>query len=441
MEDDAFPKSRKRLLVITRFPPLNGGSGAGTYLFSILDYLHQHGLRLSVCWSERPSSATRHGWYLVPRDFARVADLIFPESLTLGRLRLFPLVWWLPFKARSLNAIKQTFFALGLGRLFRKLRPSPEPLAADPDAVPPDVSNAWDRPLEPAERAFFTHWIAKLQPQTLLFNFCWMTPVAESLEQPGQYLKITLTHDLRHIYSTLVEGRIQRSEGELTSKEEEQRLLRASDTLVAIREDDGAAFRQLLADKKVLVAHPSFLPSPGMGQPVAHRCLFVAGDSEANREGIAWFLDHAWPLVRAAVPDAELHLCGPICHGFATDAPGVVLRGFVDSLAAEYEQAAVVLVPLLRGSGVKIKLMEALAHGKACVTTPIGMEGMPPLEPRVLCAGTPEEFARHVVLLLDHADARRQLEARALAVIQDEFSPAACYGPLCKHIIEFSSRP
>lgn len=438
MDDDAFAKRSKRLLVITRFPPLNGSSGAGTYLFSILRYLHQNGIRISVCWSERPSSATRLGWYLVPRDFARVADLIFPESLAIGRLRLFPLVWWLPFKARCLDAVKKTLFALGLGGLFKKLRPAPHIVASN-DAAEVPVPDAWDRPLEPAERAFFTRWIARLQPQTLLFNFCWMTPVAENLD--GHYLKITLTNDLRHIYSRLVQGRIQRTEGEMTSRELEQRLLRASNTIVAIREDDGAVFRQLLDTQTVLVAPPSFVPSPGAGQPIAHRCLFVASDSGANREGIAWFLQHAWPLVRAAIPDAELHVCGPICNGFSTDAPGVVLRGYVDSLAAEYEQAAVVLVPLLCGSGVKIKLMEALAHGKACVTTPIGVEGMPALEPCVLCAGTPEEFSRHVVLLLNDDHARRQLETRALATIKEKFSPAACYGPLCEHIINISSQP
>lgn len=437
MRPGAIPSKRKRLLVVTRFSPLNGSSGAGTYLFSILDDLRGRGLEIVVCWSERPSVATRRGWYRVPRDFDRAARLVFPESVALGRLRIFPNIWWLPFKARALNIVKKALFALGLEALFRKVRPAGE-RNRDETAHPPGGASgfpAWNRPLEPEERAFFTREIARFRPGAILFNFCWMTPLAGDLNPAADCLKITLTHDLRHLYSTLADSRIVHTEDDWISKEDERRMLAATDSIAAIREDDGEAFARLLPGKRVLVAPPSFRPAPGAGAPEAHRCLFAAGEAEANREGIAWFVERAWPLIRAAIPGAELHLCGTVCRIFSTGAPGVVPRGFVDDLDAEYAQAAVVIVPLLRGSGVKIKLLEALAHGKACVTTPIGSEGLPVLESCVLQAASPEEFASQTLHLLTEPDTRRRLEERALRVIGEHFSPAACYGPLYEHII------
>jgi len=160
----------------------------------------------------------------------------------------------------------------------------------------------------------------------------------------------------------------------------------------------------------------------------------VAADNLANREGLLWFLSEAWPKVRAANPAAELHICGTLCKTLTLDDPGVHLLGFVDSLQALYEEAAVVIVPLLRGSGVKIKLMEALTHGKACVSTPIGTEGIPVLDQCVAVARTAEEFAAHVAHLLADADARCRLEARALSTITESFSAEACYGSLLDHI-------
>ena len=431
------------MLFITRFPPLNGTSGAGTYHFSFLRYLHSRGIAIHVCWSEGPRSAER-GWYVVPKEFAQIATLHFPSSIEIGRLRLFPGLVFSPLKARLLRGIKQSLFALGLEPLFRKFRPSAlEAESTSPEGDPATESvaaadpYAWDRPPEPFERAFFGQAIARFHPDAVIFNFCWLTPITQEMAAPDQCLKITLANDLRHIYSTLVEGRIRQSEGEYMSKESEINYLLPSDIIAAIREDDGEVFRRECPGSKMVVVHPSFAPSPSRRSPCPDRCLFVASDSLANREGLLWFLEHAWPLIRTTRPAAELHVCGPICKALTLNQPGVVARGFVDSLQAVYDEASVVIVPLLRGSGVKIKLMEALAHGKACVTTPIGVEGMPLLEPGVCIAPTPGEFAAQVLRLLGDEALRKDYEGRALTILTEKFSPAACYGPLYDEIVNF----
>jgi len=85
---------------------------------------------------------------------------------------------------------------------------------------------------------------------------------------------------------------------------------------------------------------------------------------------------------------------------------------------------------------VKIKLMEAIAHGKACVSTPIGAEGVPALDSCVAIAGTAEAFAAHLIDLLGNSTLRRSLEDRALATATEQFSADACYGSLLAQIQE-----
>lgn len=412
------------LLVVTRFNPLGGVSGAGTYLFSILSYLRRNGVRVTLCWSERPAPAARRGWWTVPQETAEAATLLMPGALCLGRLRLFPGVWTGPLKAAVRRLGKAGLAALGL----REKAPRPP---ANATAQAAQAPYQWDRPPDPYEYEFFGNAIARLRPDAVLFNYCWMTPIADRLAQRGELKVFTLTHDLRHLYSTLVEGEICHTEGADMTRAAEADFLRRGDVILAIREDDAGLFRQMLPGKAVLTVTPSLIPQPPCPAPIPNRCLFVAAENAANREGIEWFLREAWPQVRAARPNAELHLCGTICKALPQNTPpGVVCRGFVADLGAAYREAAVVLVPLLRGSGVKIKLMEALAHGKACVSTPIGTEGVPALDACVCLARTAAQFAGGVVQLLGDPRAREALEHRATDTVRTRFSAETCYRPL-----------
>jgi polysaccharide biosynthesis protein PslH len=108
-------------------------------------------------------------------------------------------------------------------------------------------------------------------------------------------------------------------------------------------------------------------------QPAAHRVLFVGALWYGpNREGIERFLAQSWPLVRHAVPDATLRLVGgapPEDRARWASAPGVEAPGFVPDLVAEYRDASLCVAPIHSGGGTNIKILEAFAFGRACVTT------------------------------------------------------------------------
>jgi glycosyltransferase involved in cell wall biosynthesis len=127
---------------------------------------------------------------------------------------------------------------------------------------------------------------------------------------------------------------------------------------------------------------PNSVPIPVSVAPPAmpHNLLFVGSFEYAPNVVAAEFLvAEVWPLVLRAVPDARLRIVGHRADRIArhaTPPPGVEFTGFVPYLAAEYERAAVVCCPIHTGSGTRVKIIEAAAHARAVVSTPLGAEGL-----------------------------------------------------------------
>ena len=106
------------------------------------------------------------------------------------------------------------------------------------------------------------------------------------------------------------------------------------------------------------------------------------------------------------------------------------LLGRVDDLNAEYGAAEVCVIPLIAGSGLKIKLIEALSHGRACVATSVGVQGVQELTDRaVLVADAPEAFAERVISLLQHSEKRTFMEEEARKYVDEHLTPEKAYQP------------
>ena len=107
-----------------------------------------------------------------------------------------------------------------------------------------------------------------------------------------------------------------------------------------------------------------------------------------NQEGLAWFLREVWPAIDANV---ELALYGPGSESAALG--GVRIRGYgiVSDVREAWEGCDIMIAPILRGAGVRIKLAEAIYNGVPVVTTTIGAKGLPSME-GVMVIGTAEEW-------------------------------------------------
>jgi glycosyltransferase involved in cell wall biosynthesis len=155
-------------------------------------------------------------------------------------------------------------------------------------------------------------------------------------------------------------------------------------------------------------------------------------------------LTRVWPRVRRAMPDARLRLAGRRMHAVAAHAPldGVDVLGDVPS-AREFLGALGVLVyPITRGSGMKVKTLEALALGIPIVTTPAGAEGVPPSDGVMVEIGDEALAARTIELLRD-ARARAERGRAARRTFEASFAPEVATVPLMRvyrRAIEASGR-
>jgi polysaccharide biosynthesis protein PslH len=149
-----------------------------------------------------------------------------------------------------------------------------------------------------------------------------------------------------------------------------------------------------------------------------------------NIDGVTYFVQEIWPRIAEAHPNARLKIIG----GQAPQSlqtlvrPGIELTGFVADLRPHLAQAAAVVVPLRLGGGTRLKIVEAMAMGKAIVSSTLGAEGIDAVAGRdLLVEDQPVAFAAAVGRLLTDAGfaARVGRSARQLAVQHYAWSGAA----------------
>jgi glycosyltransferase involved in cell wall biosynthesis len=209
----------------------------------------------------------------------------------------------------------------------------------------------------------------------------------------------------------------------------ETSILSSVGNIIAIHWDDAREFGRMMPRARTVVVPVSLdIPAPvESAQRVFGQCLFVGSGSFHNVDGLRWFLDACWPALKAAIPAATLEVYGTVCQRLAGAPSGVVLRGTVDDLATAYSRASLALVPLRIGSGLKVKLVEALAHGMPVVTTPIGAQGLLGFRPQpFVCADSAEAFASRCSEVLRSPEQRATL-ARAARTCAELFAPEAAF--------------
>jgi glycosyltransferase involved in cell wall biosynthesis len=164
----------------------------------------------------------------------------------------------------------------------------------------------------------------------------------------------------------------------------EQWQLPQYDAVAAITQDDVERLQVLGRSKGPMAFVPAgvdltrFQPDPTSSP--RPRTLFMLGSLNwlPNQEGLDWLLRDIWPVVKAEMPDLELHVAGYGAPAHLLQAPpaGVTMHGFVESAPDFMRQYDLMLVPLLSGGGMRVKIIEGLALGKVILSTGLGAEGI-----------------------------------------------------------------
>ena len=204
----------------------------------------------------------------------------------------------------------------------------------------------------------------------------------------------------------------------------EIRSWKAADGLGAVTEEDAQIMRQLSGRAVTVVPDGIELPEPfdGAAEIDPLSLLYVGNfDYHPNQDGARWMLRDVMPRVWERIPQATLNLVGNAGdnHFLQTD-PRVTVTGRVPDLAEHYRSAAVVACPLRVGGGIKVKMLEAIAHGKAIVSTTVGLQGLgqaavEAIEP----SDDPAVFADKLVALLEDEQARAISEKAVVALQED----------------------
>lgn len=148
-----------------------------------------------------------------------------------------------------------------------------------------------------------------------------------------------------------------------------------------------------------------------------------------NIDGLDWFLKNAWPIVKAARPDARLRVVGSRLSDADRRrwgvAPGVEVVGFADRLEDEYRRARLTICTQFEGGGTKIKVLESLAFGRPVVVTPHSHRGYQLILPDGQCllvADSGLQTAEACIRLIDDSDLAFSLAAKGTEVVRKFYS-------------------
>jgi polysaccharide biosynthesis protein PslH len=148
-----------------------------------------------------------------------------------------------------------------------------------------------------------------------------------------------------------------------------------------------------------------------------HVVLFLGSmDWPANVDGVDFFCREVWQQVKASVPDAKFYIVGrnPPARITKLASDSIVVTGRVDSVMPYLRKASVFIVPLRIGGGTRLKIYEAMAAGKAVVSTSIGAEGLDYHNGEdILIADEAAKFASDVIDLLINKERRTRIEQNA----------------------------
>ncbi|KAB2814276.1 glycosyltransferase [Phaeocystidibacter luteus] len=196
--------------------------------------------------------------------------------------------------------------------------------------------------------------------------------------------------------------------------------------VLPITDVDAQWFLKSLNESQVYTLPCGINPESYPNYPSSTPDVFHIGamDWLPNVDGIKWFAQKVWPELMKINRESSFHLAGRQSDTLGIHRPelGFFVEGQVRSAEKFYEKHGIFVVPLLSGSGMRIKVLEAMAYGKAIIGTTIAVEGIP-IESGVhgIIADQPREFAKAIDKLIVDSELRLELGKNARKLVQEKY--------------------
>lgn len=279
--------------------------------------------------------------------------------------------------------------------------------------------------------------------KAIIAEYIHMTTALELL--PPRVVRLVQTIDIHSRFQQEVMPLgIEIEANRICTEEQEAELLRYADVIIAIQDHERELLEEMVPDRQTITvglaadAFPRICPP---SDPEGQNLLYVASRNPLNKRGIEVFLRECWGTVLEACPEAVLRIAGEVCGEIEdefkneTAYPNVEYLGRVDNLDDLFDEATVVLNCTDLGTGLKIKSIEAIARGRAMVSTVAGVEGIHDYgEQPILVAEGWQDFSEKTIMLLGDPDLRRNIEASALRYRRDYLSYHFVYHELAEVI-------
>jgi len=391
------------LLPVLPFPPDTGGKQDPYYMISILSSLGDQITAAPVYRQDKPPD--------VPAEFAAlVSDTVFlPGNPKSTYLRLFEsLSDTLPFKLRQYYSEK----AIGIVHDLLTRTPPYDVVIADHLHLVPVA-------LESRKLVLDSGGTPPL--------FVLRTPNVES---------IIVEKYAHRIDNPLVKTFAGREAVKM--KAYETKVLGEFDLVAAISPVDADILRTMSMEPDRIVCVTAGVDvdnlRPSDEEPKRGEVVFVGSfDWHPNVDGALWMIEKVWPSVLHRIPDAHLSLVGrnPPPYLRKAEQKSIAVTGRVESVGDYIRNASAVAVPLWIGSGMRLKILEAFAHGKPVVSTSLGAEGIEANDgEHILIRDDPAEFADALVKVLKDRLLQRTLGANARALVERKYSWSKVTGDL-----------
>ena len=140
-----------------------------------------------------------------------------------------------------------------------------------------------------------------------------------------------------------------------------------------------------------------------------YRSLFFLGSLDwfPNQEGLVWFIDNVWERIHAKYPDVEFYVAGRNSPKWLekkiTRTGNIAFLGEIEDAYAFMADKGIMVVPLFSGSGMRVKIIEGMAHGKVIISTAMGAEGIDIRHgENILIAESADEFEKELENILEN---------------------------------------
>lgn len=226
---------------------------------------------------------------------------------------------------------------------------------------------------------------------------------------------------LKRAYSRIISRRLQKVE---------KHSLKHFDLLIPVTDRDGKMFSQLGNQKPVYTAPTGidFDEVKKSNTPPPHNtiCFIGALDWEPNQEGLLWFINKVWNIVLKECPDTRFHIAGrnaPPYLNHKLNKKNIIFHGCVADAHEFVSRYNIVIVPLLTGSGMRVKLIESMALQKPIVSSYIGAEGIVHENKKYMYLAKNEtEFAKYIIELLKNPEKCKIIAENANKFVKEHYS-------------------